>query len=322
MNNEFESRSAPENAGALTFILSEENNHKKHRERESMTITIGVLCDDRQRVILLADKMCVTPTGLVFQVDKSFRLTDHSLALISGNPTNSVFLEDVRKNLQPNVDIKTIADYIGNGYAIFKAVRITGELLQPQGFVNFADFHNKQDKLNGVTVGSINEYARGYNLGVELILGGFDNFGAHLYHYPQPAGTPNLCDPIGFCCAPFWPNGARAAVVFETLGFSASLTDSQALAIAFSAKKHAEVLGGIGKETDAWLIDKDGIHKISKETIGELEKKYKRMKKDLSWVKNIKTKIKLEAVPSPIPPPTPTPKDQPANPIKSEISQA
>jgi 20S proteasome alpha/beta subunit len=273
-----------------------------------MTITIGALCDNRQRVILLADKMCVTPAGLIFQVDKSFRLNDHSLALISGNPANSVFLDDVRKSLQPNFDIKTISDYIGNGYALFKAARVTGELLQPQGFVNFADFHNKQDKLNGVTVGSIMEYARTYNLGVELILGGFDNLGGHLYHYPQPAGTPILDDPIGFSCAPFWPNGARAAMVFETLGFSIGLTDSQVLALAFSAKKHAEALGGIGKETDAWLIDKDGIHKISEETICELEKKYKRMKKDLSWVKNITTKIRLEPVPSLLPPPTLAPK--------------
>ncbi len=59
---------------------------------------------------------------------------------------------------------------------------------------------------------------------------------------------------------------ARAEV-----GFKPSLSVSETLRIAYAAKERAEMAGGVGREIDAWMIDKEGCYEILHDTLQEIE---------------------------------------------------
>jgi len=103
-----------------------------------------------------------------------------------------------------------------------------------------------------------------------MLLGGIDDK-AHLYIIGEP-GTYRSFDEVGFCCV---GSGDRHAdPVFAFYRFSAKLKTSEALKIAFEAKKRAEMAGGVGKETDIWIMRKNGIYEVTQDTIKRLEESH------------------------------------------------
>lgn len=68
----------------------------------------------------------------------------------------------------------------------------------------------------------------------------------------------------------------QAESTFVWYDFSPEQKLSEALFIAFEAKKRAEAAGSVGKITDGWVIDEKGCHVIASETISELEKIYEK----------------------------------------------
>jgi len=68
----------------------------------------------------------------------------------------------------------------------------------------------------------------------------------------------------------------QAESTFVWYNFSPEQKLSEALFIAFEAKKRAESAGSVGKMTDGWIIDEKGCHTIASETINELEKIYEK----------------------------------------------
>lgn len=223
-----------------------------------MTITIGALCDGGNKVLLLADKQLTTNFGLVFETNKSIALTPKCQVLLSGNPASSVFLSDIKKSISPDSQIKDIADRISVAYVSFRAVRFWLEYLAPHGFTSFIDFHAKQRNLDGVFVGSIIEQAKNYNLGLEILIGGVDETGGHIFHI-QFNGRPECHDASGFVCAPLLGTGTRASVVFEDKLYSPKMKAEIVYEIVKEAHKRSMDLGGIGKDTSSWIIDSTGI---------------------------------------------------------------
>jgi hypothetical protein len=68
----------------------------------------------------------------------------------------------------------------------------------------------------------------------------------------------------------------QAESTFVWYDYSPEQKLSEALFIAFEAKKRAEAAGSVGKMTDGWIINRRGCHVIAQETIDELEKIYEK----------------------------------------------
>jgi len=248
-----------------------------------MTILIGALCDEGNTVVLLADKVTtLQPQALVFgHSTKGIELTSHSMVLTSGFASNYVFIENVKSALNPQMGILQIAENLKFGYHHFRFGKVTSEVLGTQGFTSFDEYHQKQKLLDSTLIGQLADRVGFYNLGVELLLGGIDSKG-HIFYIMNP-GTYQNWDEPGFACAGFAAN--RASPIFEFFDYSKDLTLSEVLSIVFVAKKRTEALSGIGQETDVWTINvKDGIRKISEETISKLEKRYSEIKDRFSGI--------------------------------------
>ncbi len=257
-----------------------------------MTIIIGALCDGGNTVLLLSDKRITTvPHEFVFESQtKKIDIDSNSSILTSGVISNLVFIKDSKVALQEQVTIKGKAEIIAQNFSLFRAYKFTQEYLSLHGILNFNDFHSKQKYLNDSLVGGLIEQEKIYNIGVELILGGVDGDGGHLYNISHP-GTHYNQDMIGFCSAPILTN-SRVGTIFEFCNYTTNSPLSKVLSIAFIAKKRTEILGGIGEKTEAWAINSaEGIKEISEETMLKLEGKYIETKKKLSSVFN---KIEIE----------------------------
>jgi hypothetical protein len=241
------------------------------RGKTQMTQLVGALCDNRTKVILVSDRMVTTEDGsLAFEHEPKYELmASNALVLTAGTIHEPELLEDAK--LTTTTIIRELADSISRSYRCVRRKRIEDEVLSRYGFSSFEDFYEKQRLLledtNMQLLEEIEKYNQPYGLGAEFVLGGVDRK-AHLYYIADP-GTYRSYDALGFCCV---GSGDRhAEPVFAFFQFRPSLSASKTLQIAYEAKKRAEMAGGVGKETDVWLITEEGCYEIDYGTIEQIE---------------------------------------------------
>ena len=235
-----------------------------------MTQLVAALCENRTKVVLVSDRMITTSDGtLAFEHEPKYeQVSNRAIVLMAGTVHEPEFIEDARLETERTASVRQIAENLAEGYRCVRKKRIEHEVLQRYGIPSFEDFYNKQRLLHEDTNLQFLEAIKDYDLEVDLVLGGVDNK-AHIYHIAEP-GTCISYDELGFCCV---GSGDRhAEPVFAFYGFRPSLPVSHALQIAHEAKKRSEMAGGVGRETDVWIIDKEGCHEITDETTEELRK--------------------------------------------------
>lgn len=262
----------------LTFSPPWNDNKYKSEEGINMTIIIGALCDEGKSVILVADKLITYPAQMVIleNVEKSKKITKNSMILISGSPSNTIFLDSSLTSAKAKTNIKDIANQIASDYRSFVIERISHQYLPYAGFHNFSDFQLKQASLHRDVIRELMGYITTFNLFVDLILGGLDNDGnGHIFYITNP-GVVYCHDHPGFFCAGAGAN--RANPIFEFCDYSPNMSKEKVLEIVYLAKKRTEPLGGIGKDTDVWIIDESGTGKAGAKLISKLEENYKEHK--------------------------------------------
>jgi hypothetical protein len=244
----------------------------KYLQRDqTMTQLIAVLCDDKKRIILISDRMVSTSDeSLAFEHEsKCAFLSTNAMILTAGTIHEPEIIEDTKCDIKGRMPIRKIAENLTRNYRKIRRQRIEQTILERVGICSYDEFHEKQKILHDVVVQDISDDIKKYTLGVYFILAGVDQDGrGHLYRIANP-GTYDSFDELGFCCI---GNGDRhAEPVFAFYGFSPKLSLEKALSIGFEAKKRSEMAGGVGKETDIWIIEKNAIYKTSDGTVKELE---------------------------------------------------
>ncbi len=234
-----------------------------------MTQLVGALCEDKTKVVLVSDRMVTTGDGsLAFEHERKFEmLASNALILTAGTIHEPELITDARIEIGGRASIRQAVESLAKSYRSIRNKRIEHEILCRYGISSLDDFYNKQRFLHEDTNLQLLKEISDYPLGVHLIVGGVDQRG-HLYYVLDP-GAYRSYDALGFCCV---GSGDRhAEPVFAFLGFKPSLSESEALQIAYEAKKRAEMAGGVGRETDAWIIDKEGCYEVGYNTIQQLE---------------------------------------------------
>lgn len=259
----------------------------------TVTQLIGVLCEDRTKVILMSDRMVTTANGsLAFEHEpKCAYVASNALVLTAGTIHEPELITNTQAEIKGRGSLIEIAESLAKNYRGIRRKRVEHEVLEEMGILSFDDFYNKQGSLHEHMVLELSTKIEKYDLGVHLMLGGVDEK-SHLYRITEP-GTYRSFDELGFCC--IGSGDRHAEPVFAFYGFSLTLSVAEALQIAFEAKKRAEMAGGVGKETDAWIIEKEGIYEINPETIkhlGESHAKQETFSRFLEPVEVKRTKVK------------------------------
>ncbi len=236
---------------------------------ESCWQIVGGVCENRDKVILISDRMVTTANGsLAFEHEAKFQfIAPNAIVLTAGTIHEPEVIADTKTEIKGACSVREIADTLSKNYRKIRRKRIRDEILEEIGILSFEEFHRKQNLLHENSVLDLTKRIRDYDLGVHLLLGGVDEK-ARLYRIGEP-GTYMSFDELGFCC--IGSGDRHADPVFAFYRFSLALPLPVALQIGFEAKKRAEMAGGGGKETDIWIIEKGGVYAVAKGTIEDLE---------------------------------------------------
>lgn len=258
-----------------------------------MTQLIGILCENREKVILISDRMVTTANGsLAFEHEAKFQfIAPNAIVLTAGTIHEPEVIVDTKAEIKGKGSLREIADVLSKNYRKIRRKRVENEILEEIGILSFDEFHRKQNLLHENSVLELSKRIRDYDLGVHLLLGGVDEK-ACLCRIGEP-GTYRSFDDLGFCC--IGSGDRHAEPVFAFYGFTLALPLAEALQIGFEAKKRAEMAGGVGKQTDIWIIEKGGVYAVTPETIKQLEESHTQQKGLSQFISPVEPKTsKLE----------------------------
>lgn len=264
---------------------------KDSREgEETVTQLVGVLCEDRTKVVLVSDRMVSqADMSLAFEHEAKYEvITPTTIVLRAGTVHEPEIIAQTQVEMKGRGRVQEIAERLSENYRQVRRKRVEHEILQEMGIISFDDFYDKQRVLHDTIITDLWMRMRNYDLGIDFLLGGIDEK-AHLYRITEP-GTYRSYDEVSFCC--IGSGDRHAEPVFAFYGFSPKLSEHEALQIAFEAKKRAEMAGGVGYITDAWIIETGGIYEVSTDTISELEGYHKEQESASRFLKSIEIKKK------------------------------
>lgn len=260
----------------------------------SMTICIGILCDKAKKAVMISDKMITMP-GLSQEFEhetpKVAKINNSCLAISAGDALipNDLF-DYVNKDLRgiASPKIKDIVEKLKSCYARLRKKYIEEEFLSSRGFT-IDSFYKNMSELSPQIAIPIDSKIVDYDLGVDIVLGGKDDDGAHIYLILNP-GIARCYNSMGYVATGSgMPHSLHS---FITNNYHPDISFKEALFLAYEAKRLAERAPGVGRRTDIWVIDENGIKEISPIVLKELDEIYEdKMKSQKDTHELIKEKI-------------------------------
>lgn len=223
-------------------------------------------------------------------------LAERCVALPAGN---SVFateiLDRVRERLggNQNPPFGQVAQFVREEYEAVRGSKYYETHIFPMLGVDFAKHRNVGmplpvylEKQSGVFQ-QIMMMAQQFNLGVEFLVAGVDDSGAHVAHVGNP-GVISQLQKLGH--AAIGSGGIHALTRLSLAAQHRKRGLSETLADVYTAKRAAEVAPGVGDATDLAVIDMDrGVWSCPQAVLDELEKIHqgitKILKPDLTALK-------------------------------------
>jgi hypothetical protein len=239
-----------------------------------MTQLIAAICDGGQTVVTVSDRMISTgDMTLTFEPDRSkaIPIAYNAVLLTSGTMHEPDLIDDARQLIRGKDRIRDIADVLKEQYQTLRERRIEDELLRPlAGIRSFAEYHQKQSSLHEGVLMEMNARIAEFSLGLTLLLAGYDGQG-HVIVIEDP-GIWTSWDMVAHAYAGM--GNRHVEGVFAWYRYTQAFRLNEALWVAFEAKKRSEAAGGVGKMTDALVINRDGISQLAGTTIAELDSIY------------------------------------------------
>jgi 20S proteasome alpha/beta subunit len=246
-----------------------------------MTVCIGALATKKdnhsENVIVASDRMVSLGNFMEFEheVSKIGKLSSKCVALVAGDTLiGSQIVDTSRAKIAEFSNLSKVADIAKLVATIYVETRdriIEEQVFRPRGFTR-ADFYNvyQTQLLQNIAFQLDNQVAT-WNIGVEIIVAGVDDLGAHVYTINHPGIYTDVYQ-IGYTAVGSGAIHATQALI----GFAHSPYQelNRTIFCTFAAKKRGEVAPGVGKETDLFIISKDGIKELTQDEIKELDEIY------------------------------------------------
>jgi hypothetical protein len=266
--------------------------NQRQKRRENVTICAAAICKhvDRPVVIAVSDRM-MTSDDIEYKGGQSkvYTFSNVRCLCLSAGVIDlaRTICDDVNKRAgnEKLDDIGLVARAYADQYGALRRRRAEQLYLSPLG-LDAASFLNCQGSMNPDLARETTYGLLDYNIDLSAIILGVDSSGPHIYRVDHP-GTETCCDHSGFVSI---GSGARQ---FESLFMSSSYgpqwSMNEALFLAYSAKKKAEVSPGVGTETDISVCWATGIGPVDEGALQGFERLYQQVETAI-------TKARVEAV--------------------------
>ncbi|AFV23284.1 hypothetical protein Mpsy_1075 [Methanolobus psychrophilus R15] len=174
-----------------------------------------------------------------------------------------------------SLTVEEIVHYVQQTYAAIRRRQIEYEFLKPRGIDSFEMFFNLHQTLRPDVVDDIHDQINSYDLGVELLIGGVDSIGAHLYIVGNP-GVFASFNPLGY--AAIGSGRPHALTTFMADEYDTNCSIAKALLTTYKAKKVSEKTPGVGfKHTDMIVITDTQHNILDENLLNFLDEQYNKM---------------------------------------------
>ena len=242
-----------------------------------MTICLAGICqeDGQQYAVVAADRMVTLGGFIEFEhgVPKMAHPSAQAVVMVAGDTLVGTRLaREVSEALDGAVPrTPGIARDLAMKYSEVRTQALETQILSTRG-LTLQMYYGAHQSLNQQITMMLDQQMNQYNLGVELLLAGVDQDGAHIFSVHNPGGAELQHDVIGYAAI---GSGAIHAVQ-SMIGFkhSSSAGLRETIFRAYSSKRRAEVAPGVGEETDIAVVSLDGVRWLTKENQQHLSELY------------------------------------------------
>lgn len=241
-----------------------------------MTVCLAALCkDDAERLVVVAtDRMVTLPGFIEFEhaIPKMSAASTRAVAMVAGATLPGTrIVQEVARSFTGTPTVLDIAQTLAAHYETTRSATIEQQILSPRG-LNWQTFYGGHASFNAQITMLLDQAMQNFNLGIELLLGGVDDSGAHIYSVQNPGKPELLHDVIGYAAI---GSGAIHAIQ-SMIGFNhtANADYHESVFRVYASKRRAEAAPGVGLDTDMAVISAAGIHWLTDEELEQLRKIY------------------------------------------------
>ncbi len=265
-----------------------------------MTICIAAICERGKYLVAMADRM-ITYTYPPFHqfehpVPKIHIISNNIVLMTAGSALlPSEFIDEIQERLGKNfgnseiatISVKDAVKVVKEAYLSLRRRAIEERFLQKydlkwDDYIEFIKGSAPREYSVSPPIMRIFTEIDDFKIELSAIIAGLDHEGPHIYIIEDPGILSNFND-IGY--AAIGSGNYHAMRSFIENNYSIDMPVWQALYIVYEAKKYAESAPGVGKRTDAIIITREGVHKISQEEIEILENIYREKQEKITEIK-------------------------------------
>lgn len=245
-----------------------------------MTICIGALCANPKgrecrAVVVAADRMVTWgPTEFEHEVPKIMAVGGSATVLVAGNTLyGSRVVRETRAHFAMGVPrVAELADAIAAKYADLRREQLQTDVFGPRGMSMQNFYAGQQTQLVNQLALGLDNIASSFNYGVDLLIAGVDDEGAHLYAVANPGGSSQDFQQIGFTAI----GSGQVHALQSMIGFSHTGMKGlrETIFSVYASKRRAEVAPGVGKDTDITVIRENGSRRLDLATLQQLDTLY------------------------------------------------
>lgn len=234
---------------------------------------------------MVGDRM-LTIRGLDIEFEhpktKLTQVTKNCIVASAGDALATTELFDAVKQklklIKHSPQTRDIASAFKDAYVDLRRKKAEDTILKPIGINTIEAFYNPQQNLNPAIALDLLKKIKKCDYNLQLLIGGVDNSGAHIYAIDDP-GVMYSLDELGYDA--IGSGNTHALLTVIGANYHSGTKFEEALYLAYKAKRMAEKAPGIGTVfTDIWVAERDAIYEIKqgskdvKEGIKILEEMY------------------------------------------------
>jgi 20S proteasome alpha/beta subunit len=217
-----------------------------------MTVCIAALANNKKELVLVSDKMISITTPMAYQYEtddvyKIYTITDYCVAMTAGNAINAYQIIQNAKNQIIVNNISTIEDIaatVRSEYQNYRKKLIVETTLKPRG-MTIDKYYEKQKDLALAVIQEIENQLVNANIGVDLIIAGYNkDEDCHIFSIIHP-GVINSHDSIGYACVGIGAPHALYSLIDSD--YKKTLSTDEVEALVLKAKQKSEKAPGVGK---------------------------------------------------------------------------
>jgi 20S proteasome alpha/beta subunit len=203
---------------------------------------------------------------------KMLEASTRAIAMTAGDTlVGTRISREVAESITGTIPVVEIAQRLAAHYDATRRLRMEQQILAPRG-LDMGSYYGGHATLNGQITLMIDQQMQQFVLGVELLLAGADDSGAHIYSVQHPGKPEYLHDVIGYAAI----GSGTIHAVQSMIGFGHTSTAEYQETVfrVYASKRRSEVAPGVGHGTDMAILSAEGIHRLSDDELDQLNTIY------------------------------------------------